>query len=152
MKLLKILGIFLAVLVAMQLVPVDRTNPPVQENEDFVKIMQTPKKVETLLKNACYDCHSNETRYPSYAYFAPISWSVKHHINEGREHGNLSTWAKYSKEAQIHFLENSVKQIQDKKMPLPGYIAQHPEANISDAERKLLTNYFEQVLKERMHK
>ncbi len=145
----KILIISLTVLLTfglIQLIPVDRTNPPVAQNENFVQNMKTPQKIEGLLRNACYDCHSNETEYPGYAYVAPISWSVKHHINEGREHGNFSVWGKYGKEAQETFIQRSISTIQDRSMPLPGYIAQHPEANLTDAERKLLTNYFENLL------
>ncbi len=145
----KFLIITLSVLVVfglIQLIPVNRTNPPVQQKENFVTVMKTPKKIEGLLRNACYDCHSNETNYPKYAYVAPVSWSVKHHITEGREHGNFSEWSKYSREAQETFLQHSVLTIRDHSMPLPGYIAQHPEANLTDAERKLLTNYFEELL------
>lgn len=83
-------------LLLIQLIPIDRTNPPVNEKDNFVKVENTPKEVEVLLKKACYDCHSNETKYPSYAYIAPISWSIKHHINEGRKHLNFSVWNTYN--------------------------------------------------------
>jgi hypothetical protein len=40
-----------------------------------------------IFRSACYDCHSNETRYPWYSHIAPVSWWMKHHINEAREQG-----------------------------------------------------------------
>ena len=143
--LLIILAIF-AVFALIQLIPIDRIKPPVDQNENFVHVMNTPQKIEGLIRNACYECHSNETNYPKYAYVAPVSWSVKHHITEGREHGNFSIWGTYGREAQETFLKRSAQTIQDRSMPLPGYMAQHPTANLTDAERKLLTNYFEELL------
>ena len=65
-------------LVLIQLIPIDRTNKPVDPKQNFVEVLKTPKEVTEMLKNACYDCHSNEVKYPSYAYIAPISWSIKH--------------------------------------------------------------------------
>jgi hypothetical protein len=32
-------------------------------------------------------------------------------------------------------------------MPMPGYIVYHKEANLSEAERALLVQYFEEMLK-----
>jgi uncharacterized protein YxeA len=69
----KILLLILIVLVAIQFVPVNRTNTPIDKNQNFVDIHKPPQEVETIIKNACYDCHSNETKYPAYAYVAPIS-------------------------------------------------------------------------------
>ena len=143
----KILLWTVVVFVAIQFIPVDRKNVPVKENEDFVKVMNTPSKIESLMKNSCYDCHTNETKYPQYAYVAPVSWSVKHHVNKGREHANFSIWATYNKEIKQSILENTIEMVRERKMPLPGYLAPHPEANLTKAERKLITNYFEAVLK-----
>lgn len=148
MKLLgKIIYWTLIVLALIQFIPVDRSNPPVKSREDFVNIHQTPANITSVLKKACYDCHSNQTRYPNYAYVAPISWSIKHHVNEGREHLNLSVWGTYSRELKKGMLENSAADLKQNRMPIPGYMAQHPEARLSEAERKLLVNYFEGILK-----
>ena len=67
-----------AVFVAIQLVPVHRDNPPVASDLD------APADVKSILRRACYDCHSNETRWPWYAYVAPVSWLVAHDVEEGR--------------------------------------------------------------------
>ena len=81
----KTLLVLLLVFIAIQLVPVDRTNMPVDKTQNFVDIQKPPQEVEKIIKNACYDCHSNETVYPDYAFVAPFSWAIKDHINEGRE-------------------------------------------------------------------
>lgn len=130
----------------IQLIPVDRVNPPVAKSENFVTVLNTPPKIATMLKNACYDCHSNETVYPKYAYVAPISWSVKHHINEGRDYLNFSKWATFNQDIKKGMLERSVEQIENRMMPLPGYIPYHDKANLTTADRKILANYFKGLL------
>lgn len=140
-----ILGV-IAIFAAIQLIPIDRTNPPVDPEKDFIQVMNTPPKISGLLKRACYDCHSFETKYPRYAYVAPVSWSVKHHINEGREHANFSIWENYNQDLKKNMLEKAAQNIDSRKMPIPGYIVYHPEANLSEAERQLLINYFKELL------
>ncbi len=143
----KILYWFLIVIALIQFIPVDRTNKPVDKKVNFVNVFNTPENVQEVLKKACYDCHSNETVYPDYAFVAPISWSIKHHINEGREHLNFSEWGNFNRDLKKNMLENSVKSVKDYSMPFPGYIAQHPKANLTKAERVLLVNYLEEILK-----
>ncbi|WP_184559937.1 heme-binding domain-containing protein [Chryseobacterium sediminis] len=131
----------------IQFFPIDRTNKPIDSAVNFVETRKTPEKIRTLLKNACYDCHSNETVYPKYAFIAPVSWSVKSHVNEGREHLNFSTWGTYNKDLKENMITKSIQTIQSKAMPMPGYIVYHKEANLSEAERALLIQYFEEMLK-----
>lgn len=143
----KILLWIVGVFIVMQLVPVDRTNKPVDKKQNFVDVLQSPKQVQEILKNACYDCHSNEVKYPKYAYVAPISWSIKHHVNEGRERVNFSEWTSYNAEQKDHILDDVIESVQSKEMPLKGYIPMHPEANLTDAQRKIFTDYFTELQK-----
>ncbi|WP_336690613.1 MULTISPECIES: heme-binding domain-containing protein [unclassified Chryseobacterium] len=135
----------------IQFISTDKVNPPVDHKVNFVDVKKTPAKIQGLLKGACYDCHSNETVYPKYAYIAPISWSVKSHINEGREHLNFSIWDTYNKDLKQSMLSKSIQTIRNKTMPMPGYIVYHKEANLSDAERALLIQYFDQMLKSKTY-
>ncbi|RTZ50137.1 cytochrome C [Chryseobacterium arthrosphaerae] len=135
----------------IQFIPIDRVNKPVDSAVNFVDYAKAPEKVSTLLKNACYDCHSNETVYPKYAFIAPISWSVKSHVNEGRGHMNFSVWGTYNKELKESMLNKSVQTLQNKTMPMPGYIVYHKEANLSEAERSLLIQYFDGMLKSKTY-
>ena len=143
----KIIFWFLIIIAVIQFIPVDRTNLAVDKKEDFVLVMQTPKNVQQILKKACYDCHSNETKYPDYAYVAPISWAVKNHVNNGRKHLNYSIWGSLNQDLKEGMLKHSVQSVQNYSMPMPGYIAQHAEANLSKAERVVLSQYFEELLK-----
>lgn len=147
----KILLWTLVAFALIQLIPIDRTNKPVDSKMNFVQMKQAPEKVSTLLKNACYDCHSDETVYPRYAYVAPISWSVKSHVNDGRQHLNFSVWGTYNKELKENMLDRSIEALKHKTMPLPGYIVYHDEAKLTEAERALLIQYFEEMLKSKTY-
>lgn len=148
MKTLSTLIFWFLIFIALnQFIPVDRTNKPVKRQDNFVDVMQTPAHIQVLLKNACYDCHSNETVYPNYAYVAPISWSIKNHVNEGREHLNFSEWNTFNQDLKKNMLESSAADLKQNRMPLPGYTVYHPEAKLSAAETVLLAEYFETILK-----
>lgn len=131
----------------IQFIPVDKVNKPVDQKLNFVTVQNTPAEVAVLIKNACYDCHSDETVYPKYAQIAPVSWSIKSHVNDGRRHLNFSVWKSYNSDLKKSMLQKSVQTIQNKTMPLPGYSVYHDEANLTAAQQKILTDYFESVLK-----
>ena len=59
--------------------PVDHTNPPVTGE------IEAPEEVIAILRRACYDCHSNETKWPWYSYVAPVSWLVSDDVRDGRK-------------------------------------------------------------------
>ncbi|QQV02838.1 MULTISPECIES: heme-binding domain-containing protein [Chryseobacterium] len=150
-KTLKIIFWVILCFILIQLIPVDKENLPVKKSENFTDVQKTPENITLLLRNACYDCHSNETKYPGYAYIAPFSWSVKSHINEGREHLNFSVWNTYNDDLKKGMLEKSIQTIENKTMPMPAYIIYHNEANLTDAEKTLLKNYFQEILNSRSY-
>ncbi|WP_333851522.1 heme-binding domain-containing protein [Epilithonimonas sp.] len=141
----KIIFWIAVVFVAIQLVPVDRENKAVDKRNNFVDIYKTPENIKSILKNACYDCHSNEVEYPNYAYVAPISWTIKDHINEGREHLNLSEWGTYNKDLKKNAIEKTISSVHELQMPLPSYISYHPKANLTTKQRRELENYFSKL-------
>jgi hypothetical protein len=100
-----------------------------------------PDEVRTLLANKCGDCHSNNTRWPLYSKVAPTSWLVEHDVHEGREHLDLSAWEKYSIDNRIDLLGKMSTQLRQGKMPLKQYLLLHPEARLSDSERKLIVDW-----------
>lgn len=147
----KILFWSLVTFTVIQFIPTDKSNKPVDHKINFIEGEKTPPKVTELLKGACYDCHSDETVYPKYAYIAPFSWSVKSHVNEGREHLNFSVWGKYNDDLKKNMLEKSIQTIEDHSMPFPGYIVYHEKANLRKADRALLIQYFEGILKSKTY-
>lgn len=135
----------LIILLVIQLVPVNRENPKVIPVQDFINAEKPNEKVADLLKRACYDCHSNETKYPAYAYVAPVSWVVKDHINEGREHGNFSIWTTYNTDIQTKFLSEAIEEIEKGKMPMKSYILWHSEAQLKASEKDELIQFFKDL-------
>jgi Haem-binding domain len=124
-----------AVLLALglaQLIPVTRTNPPVEAE------VEAPEEVLRILRNSCYDCHSHESRWPWYAHVAPVSWLVAHDVNEAREQLNFSTWDAYGAKERADHLEEIWEEVDEGEMPLWFYLPLHPEARLSDADKNAL--------------
>ena len=115
-----------------QLVPLSRTNPAVQTE------VPAGEPVRQILRRACYDCHSNETRWPWYAYVAPVSWLVVHDVSEAREHLNFSTWNAYDAKERAENLEEAWEEVEEGEMPLWFYVPLHPEARLSDEDKAVL--------------
>src|SRR5688572_5984228 len=101
----------LAVVIIIQLIRIDKNNPPALEEKDFLLLHQASPDITQLITTSCYDCHSNKTLYPWYTNVAPVSWWVKHHINEGRKHLNFSEWPKYTPKKADHKLEECIEMI-----------------------------------------
>ena len=132
----KIIGAVLGVvLIGMQFVPVDRTNPPVKADFDG------PADVKAVLKAACYDCHSNETVWPWYAYVAPMKFMVTDDVSEARSEYNLSEWGTYTDEFRNDLIHEIWEEVEEGHMPLPGYVWMHPEANLSEEQKAVLKNW-----------
>ena len=82
-----IIGIIL-VLVLIQFIPLEKTNPKV----DKTIALKTDENIMKILKKSCYDCHSDETIWSIYSDIAPLSFGVVAHVNDGREALNFSKW------------------------------------------------------------
>ncbi len=124
-------------LVAAQSVRFPRTNPPIKS------AMPAPARVEALLRRGCYDCHSNETRWPWYTAVAPPSWLAHHDVVEGRKRLNFSAWDAYISDpgTAIHKLEK-VRRLADlDEMPPWHYRLFHREARLSPSDRQLLSDW-----------
>jgi hypothetical protein len=119
-------------LVAIQLVPLPRTNPPVEG------ALPAPPEVQAILDRACMDCHSHATKWPWYAYVAPVSWLVVYDTHEAREHLNLSRWNRYDPDEQREKVEEMWEEVEEGEMPMTPYVWAHPEAKLSDADKATL--------------
>lgn len=138
----KILLGLVAIVVILQFFRIEKTNPAVIAENDFITVHQPNEEVATLLKSACYDCHSYETNYPWYSNIAPISWWLADHIEEGREHLNFSEWGTYSEKKSKHKLHECEEEVEEGEMPLDSYTWTHSEAKLSDEQREMLEDYF----------
>lgn len=139
---LSLIIIFL-VLVVLQFIHRPKRISELITQDDIIENLQLNAEMAGLLKTACYDCHSNQPRYPWYASVAPLSWKVAEHIEHGRKELNFSEWASYSARKRDHKLEEIVEEVEVGNMPLPAYVTFHSEANLSAEEFEMLKAWME---------
>ncbi len=125
----------MAVLVAIQFVPVTTVNPPVERD------IPTAPEVKAVLRRACYDCHSHETVWPWYSQIAPLSWIIARDVQEGRAELNFSTWTRYSTQQQVKKLKESWEEIAEGEMSPWFYLAIHRDVRLSAADRAVLRQW-----------
>lgn len=127
--------VVVVLLLGIQLVPVERSNPPVVAN------LEAPAAVEAVLRTSCYDCHSNETSWPWYSRVAPVSWLVADDVEEARKHLNFSSWGSYEPRKQARLREQVWEEVSDGEMPLLMYRLAHPAARLTPAARETLKGW-----------
>ena len=113
---------------------------------DLVKLFVVPSEVLKVLEAACFDCHSNNTKYPWYSWVQPFGWILANHIRKGKEDLNFSEFGSYSVRRQLSKLTGVANSINDGSMPLSSYTLLHKTARLSKDEKALLINW---VLKTR---
>ncbi|MFZ2323831.1 MAG: heme-binding domain-containing protein [Ignavibacteriaceae bacterium] len=128
----KILIVLVLILVGIQFIPVERTNPPIKSEVD------APENVKTILKKACYDCHSNETNWGWYTKIAPASFLTADDVKHGRKHLNFSEW-NISKEEKAK--EEIWDEVREEQMPPWQYKIFHSEAKLTQEEKNILRNW-----------
>jgi hypothetical protein len=119
----------------LQLVPYGRghTNPPVAQDAPW-----PDGRARELATAACYDCHSNQTRWPPQSYVAPFSWLVTRDVEQGRGQLNFSTWDEDAGEA-----DDAAETVANQEMPPRRYVLVHPDAALGAAERQVLVEALE---------
>jgi hypothetical protein len=131
----KILIALAIIVVGIQFIPVDRSNPPVTGKID------APSNVLSILKASCFDCHSNETEWPWYSYVAPVSFLVSADVEDGRKRVNFSEWDKYDEEKRAKKLDAIIEEVEEGEMPLSKYTLMHPNAKMDQAKIKVLKDW-----------
>lgn len=149
MRFLKIIGwALLVTLIVIQFIPVDRNQSESTPATDFMLVNKVPRTVSNTLHNACYDCHSNNTRYPWYNKILPVAWFLEDHIEEGKAELNFSEWGEYSDRRKNSKLRSIVSQIKDGEMPLESYVLLHPNADLSEEEKTEVISYMNRLKEE----
>lgn len=119
--------------------------PEVTENnpKDLLGSGLVEGEMATLLKTACYDCHSNETKYPWYSFVAPVSWLVAKDTREGREEVNFSYWTDIDMMDKLAILDDVYSEVEEEHMPLPIYLSMHSEAKLTPEDRQKIMEWAE---------
>lgn len=130
----KILIGLLVVFIAIQFYRPEKNSSKEQDTVAFLQETNPPQEVRDILKNTCFDCHSNNTVYPWYNNIAPVSFWLADHIEEGKSELNFSEWNTYSNEKKDHKLEEIYEETERKSMPLKEYTWTHSEAKLTDVQ------------------
>jgi len=115
----------------------DRSNPAVGGD------LSAPPVVKDALQRACYDCHSNQTRWPWYSAVAPLSWWIHHEVEEGRRRMNFSSWTDYTSDpgTEDQKLDEAARLIASNAMPPWYYRAMHSGSRLTSTERDAITRW-----------
>ncbi|MEO7098129.1 MAG: heme-binding domain-containing protein [Luteolibacter sp.] len=120
----KILPAAAVIILGIQFIPISRNNPPVVKELDW-----DSAGTRKFAQRACFDCHSNQVRWPWYSRVAPVSWLISSDVGNAREMLNFSA---ITDEDGFNFV---AKQINKGVMPPKRYLALHAEARLTDAEK-----------------
>lgn len=131
----KILIALAVIVIGIQFIPVDRSNPPITQDID------APAEVKAILKTSCYDCHSNETIWPWYSYVSPASFLVAGDVEHGRKRVNFSEWDKYDENKKAKKLNAILEEVEEGEMPLSKYLIMHPAAEMNQEKIKILKDW-----------
>lgn len=134
----KWLLILLACFILIQFIRPARNESGQALQTDITKMFSVPSKVKAALEVACYDCHSNNTRYPWYSNIQPVGWWLAKHVKEGKEDLNFSEFGAYSSRRQINKLRSIENSIKDGTMPLSSYTLLHQDARLTSEEKALI--------------
>lgn len=146
MKIVKsILLILLVIFIIAQFFGPERNETGTESFKAFLNETNPPKDVKYVLTETCFDCHSDHTRYPWYDKITPLNYWLADHVNEGKEHFNISKWEDYSTKKKDHKLEELIEMVEEKEMPLPSYTWTHSEANLTDDQIASVLDWARQV-------
>lgn len=135
---LVLIGAAIAAFLIIQLIPFGhtRTNPPVVSEPDW-----SSPQARALVKQHCFQCHSNETNWTWYANIAPGSWLIAMDVIKGRKEFNFSDWQNNPGE-----LDEMIEKIQEGDMPPIQYWIFHPQERLNDQQKQELINALQSSL------
>lgn len=142
MKILKKIGLlFLIAFVIAQFFGPDRNEGDFASIEAFMNETNPPENVKIILKETCFDCHSDVTRYPWYSNITPVNYWMEDHVKHGKGHFNVSKWEGNSTKRKDHKFEELIEMVEAKEMPLNSYTWMHSDAKLSDDEIKAVVDW-----------
>lgn len=142
----RILLTLLVLLAAVQLIrPAKNLSAEPPGRDDFLVRHAPPPEIRQIFQVACYDCHSNHTRYPWYAEIQPIGWWLADHIKDGKLELNLSEFGTLTKREQKGSIDEMIDEIETRHMPLKSYTYTHRDAVLTDAQIAQVVTWLEEI-------
>ena len=110
-------------------------------------LYHVPDSVQLIFAATCYDCHSNNTKYPWYSYIQPARFMMERHIRNGKKDLNFSEFGNYSKRRQESKFESIIKQVKSGDMPLASYTMLHKNSKLTSTQKETVINWIDSILK-----
>jgi len=129
----KILWLLLIVFIIAQFFGPEKNEGDMTSIDAFLAETNPPEDVKLILEKACYDCHSDVTRYPWYN-ITPINYWLANHVKHGKKHFNVSNWEGNSTKRKDHKIEELIETVEAKVMPLESYTWTHGDANLNEEQ------------------
>lgn len=141
----KVLGGLLMLVIVIQLLQPTRNISEGNSENDISKVYAIPVDVQNVLTQKCYDCHSNNTRYPWYIHIQPIGWWMASHIKEAKEDLNFSEFKTYNEKRAAHKLEDLSEVVTEGSMPLKSYVWLHSDAKVTPEETRAINDWIKSL-------
>ncbi|HQV05934.1 MAG: heme-binding domain-containing protein [Chitinophagaceae bacterium] len=110
-------------------------------NNSITQLYQVPDSVMSILKTACYDCHSNNTKYPWYSTIQPVALFLNRHIIHGKEELNFDEFGSYTRRRQQSKFKAIANQLKDDEMPLSSYKLLHSDARLNQMQKNRIIEW-----------
>lgn len=144
----KILLAIFAVLVLIQFIRPEKNISVAESKNDIFLTYPAPDSVKSLVHTSCYDCHSNNTKYPWYTEIQPLGLWMNHHIEEGKAELNFAEFAAYPAKKADHKLDEAIEEINEGEMPISAYTFIHPDAKLSIQQREAVVAWMKTTRKQ----
>ena len=132
---------FLFLVIVIQFIQPEKNISEGLNENDISKGYDIPDSIHQTLTQKCYDCHSNNTRYPWYFNVQPIGWWLAAHVYEAKSHLNFSEFKTYQTDTAKHKLEEILEMVEERAMPLKAYVFLHPDAEITNEDEKAINQW-----------
>ncbi len=144
----RLAGVFVLMVLVIQVVPAPfRIETAGSETSHSVEAdPSVPAPVKAVLRRACMDCHSEQTRVPWYGRVAPVSWMLARDVGKGREAMNLSRWLQERPSMRMALAAIACEDVRSGRMPPPAYSMMHPEARLSPRDIEALCKWSEELM------
>lgn len=145
MKIVKIIAVVLLIaFIGIQFLPKQINKSETTSKADFLVVNKVPANIKNKLQTSCYDCHSNNTRYPWFNKIQPVAMFLENHVKDGKKELNFSEWDSLSVRRKKSKLRSIVNQIKDDEMPMNSYTIIHRDAKFTETEKQEMIQWMTQ--------
>ena len=143
----KIWFFLLLLVVVIQFIQPKKNISKGSDENDISRVYNIPGGIHETFTQKCYDCHSNNTRYPWYFNVQPIGWWLAAHVYQGKEHLNFSEFKTYQPDKVRKKLEDISEVVEKREMPLKPFVLLHPDTEITPEDERAINQWIRSLLK-----